>query len=69
MEVSKYRQNGWTCVESGLAEEMETLAKSWASQILKSFIAQFPKQHGSDRFWTAAKPLEASQDEPNPEVF
>lgn len=68
MEAPKYHENGCACGEAGLAEEMETLTKSCASQILKRFVAQFPDQHGSDRFWIAAKPLEASQNEPSPEV-
>lgn len=67
-EVPKYYENGCACGEAGLAEEMETWAKSWASQILKRSVAWFPDQQGSDRFWIAAKPLEAFQNELNIEV-
>lgn len=69
MEVPKYRENGCACGEAGLAEEMEILAKSWASQILKRFVARLPNQQSSDRFWIAVKSLEASQNEPNLEAF
>lgn len=67
-EVPKYHENGCACGEAGLAEEMETWAKTWASQILKRSVAWFPDQQGSNRFWIAAKPLEAFQNELNPEV-
>lgn len=69
MGVPKYCQNGCACGEAGLAEEMETLAKSWASQVLKILVVQLPNQQSSDRFWIVAKSLEASQNEPNLEAF
>lgn len=69
MEVPKYCENGCACGKSGLAEEVEMLAKSWASQILKSLVAWFPNQYSSDRFWIAAKPTEASQSKPSPGIY
>lgn len=62
-EVPKYHENGCACGEAGLAEEMETWTKSPASQILERSVAWLPDQQGSDRFWIAAKPLEAFQNE------
>lgn len=67
-EAPKYHENGCACGEAGLAEEMEILAKSQVSQILKRSVACFPDQQGSDKFWIAAKPLEAFQNELNLEV-
>lgn len=68
MEVPKYWENGSPCGETGLAEGMETLAKSWVSQILKRFIARSTNQEDSDSFWITAKILEAPQNEPNLQV-